>query len=83
MLTLGTLALLSGMRAGLAVQTKGLGTLHVLVDEAFDGRPGPASEGNTPALRRRCLVSLAKKVSNVISHEQGRRSATRTSALGA
>jgi hypothetical protein len=39
------------MRARLAVQTKGLGILDVLVDEAFDGRPGPASEGSTPALK--------------------------------
>jgi hypothetical protein len=43
--------MLSEMRARLAVQTKCLGTLDVLVDEAFDGRPGAASEGNTLALK--------------------------------
>jgi hypothetical protein len=59
------------MRARLAVQTKGLGILDVLVDEAFDGRPGAGERRGTHLRLRLRLVILAKKVSNAFSHEQG------------
>src|SRR3954451_10194497 len=57
------------MRSGSAVQTKGLGSRLCSATKRLIASCSAAKEGNVPRRRRR-RVSLEKKVSTALSHEQ-------------